>query len=242
MASQLRGLGMPFMFVKAVDGRAIDPAALPDYSARKRRWYFDRDLSPSEIGCYLSHLQLIEKIAREQPPYAVILEDDVDLDDAFVEVLRAIGQLPTSWDMIRLAGLRRRRAQPLLQLTPQHTIVRLLNTANGAQGYALTARGASKLAAVARPIMRPIDIMMDRYWHNGIDILAVQPYVVRARLDVPSDMLRLPPTPRQAIWHWHRVRVKAYRSGRKLKESLCKRVTNQWRRYRRVYEFDNASR
>jgi glycosyl transferase, family 25 len=239
MACQLHGLDLTFTFIKAVDGHALEPTALPDYNMKKRRWYFDQDLTPSQLGCYLSHLRLMEKIAMERPTYAVILEDDVDIDDAFVDVLHAIGQLPATWDMIRLAGLRERRAQPLHQLTPQHTVARLLNTANGAHAYALTPRGASKLVAVARPIVRPIDIMMDRYWYNGIDILAVQPYVVRARFDVPSDMQRPTSSQSQTMSQWGKMRVKAYRRARKLKESLCKRVTNQWRRYRRVYEFED---
>lgn len=168
----------------------------------------------------------------------MILEDDIDLDDTLADVLRALGKLPASWEMIRLAGLRERQSQSLCQLTPQHTVERLLNTAGGTQGYALTPHGASKLLAAARPIIRPIDIMVDRYWHNGVDILAVQPYVVRARLDIPSDTQRPPPRRHQVVWDWSRVRF--FRGARKLKDSLCKRITNQWRCFRCVYEFEQS--
>ena len=238
MERQLLRLGLPFTFFKAIDGGKLDPTALPDYDAKKRHWYFGQDLSLSEIGCYLSHLHLIEKIVTEKPTYAVILEDDLNIDNEFAMVLHALGQLTASWDMIRLAGLRHRPTQALYPLTPQHTLTRLLNTANGAQGYALTPHGASKLLSAARPIIRPVDIMMDRYWHNRVDILAVQPYVVQARPDVQTDMQHLVPLRLPMGWDWGRVKL--CRGGRKLKDSFGKRLTNQWRRYRRVYEFGGA--
>ncbi|PON15211.1 hypothetical protein C2W62_25035 [Candidatus Entotheonella serta] len=67
MERRLHNLGLPFNLIKAVDGRTLDPAAVPDYHGKKRRWYFDQDLDPSEIGCYLSHVGLLEKIAAEKP-------------------------------------------------------------------------------------------------------------------------------------------------------------------------------
>ena len=74
---------------------------------REKRWrMFGCDLTPNEIGCYLSHFRLYEKIVEENIDRAVILEDDVDVSADFPSVLRALNDAPDDWEFIRLAGLR----------------------------------------------------------------------------------------------------------------------------------------
>jgi len=67
--------GLPFSFFDAVDGRSLSAQAkshIYDETANCER--FKRPLSPSEIGCYLSHLKLWEHIAEGRTPAALVLK------------------------------------------------------------------------------------------------------------------------------------------------------------------------
>lgn len=59
-----------------------------------------------DIGCTLSHYELVKKLKAENIPYALIIEDDVEFsekfDPAFLEFMIAFA--PKDWDMIYLGG------------------------------------------------------------------------------------------------------------------------------------------
>lgn len=51
-----------------------------------------QELSRSEIGCAYSHLQIYKKIVEENLPYALVLEDDVELNTRIVDILEIINE------------------------------------------------------------------------------------------------------------------------------------------------------
>lgn len=56
-------------------------------------------------GCYDSHLRLINKLKNEESNYFLILEDDVEVCDNFIEKLeRIINELPKEWELLFLGG------------------------------------------------------------------------------------------------------------------------------------------
>ncbi|MBR8465227.1 glycosyltransferase family 25 protein [Campylobacter sp. faydin G-140] len=68
-----------FEIVDAVDGRILNAkdyydAVLPSIAANYKT---PQILSPSELGCTLSHIKVYEKFLSGSAPYALVLEDDV---------------------------------------------------------------------------------------------------------------------------------------------------------------------
>jgi len=55
-------------------GRTMDVGSL-----RRSGRLVNNQLKPGEIGCYDSHIRLLEKIVREKIPFTIICEDDVNL-------------------------------------------------------------------------------------------------------------------------------------------------------------------
>ena len=178
MEAQFDRLGLLHRRIEAVDGGTLDLDAIPGYDRRARLSRYGVDLTPPQLGCYLSHLSAIQMIVDEDLPSALILEDDVNLGDDTPEVLAEIAALRKPWEMIRLAGLRARRSRRVHSLGEHHALVRLLNTASGLQGYLVSNAGARKLLPYAARIMHPVDTMVDRYWENGLKIWAVLPYPI----------------------------------------------------------------
>lgn len=63
------------------------------------------NLNASQIGCLMSHRELIKKIKSKNLKNALILEDDIQFSDDLNEKLPEImKQLPSDWDMLYLGG------------------------------------------------------------------------------------------------------------------------------------------
>ena len=178
MSDRLNQLSLGFEFYDAVDGAELTEYDLGSYNCEKRLKAFGCDLTPNEIGCYLSHYRLYEKIMSENIQQAVIMEDDVEIADDFPKILHELNGAPDDWEFIRLAGTRVRKGKEVAKLAGEYRVVRLLNTASGAQAYLINLRGAKKLLKYGREITRQLDMMIDRYWENGLRIMAVLPYPV----------------------------------------------------------------
>ena len=76
VSAALDGLGLPFEFVDAVDGRRGLP---PEYESQIDRPLAQKKggiLSDAEFACALSHINIYRRIVSENIDYALVLEDD----------------------------------------------------------------------------------------------------------------------------------------------------------------------
>ncbi|MDQ2719738.1 MAG: glycosyltransferase family 25 protein [Bacteroidota bacterium] len=83
MIRKLDILGLEYEFFEAIDGKnlpqeTLDKIKAQPYSFKKA---FNREMTAGEIGCAMSHLNLYQKIIRDEIEYALILEDDIDFDE-----------------------------------------------------------------------------------------------------------------------------------------------------------------
>lgn len=75
-----------FHLVNAVDGRSLSAKEYFDMIS-KSILYYERILSPSEIGCSLSHIKALEEFIVSDEEKALIIEDDIIGDDADIETI-----------------------------------------------------------------------------------------------------------------------------------------------------------
>jgi glycosyl transferase family 25 len=221
MEEQLRRLGLAYTLFEAVEGRALDPDRVEQYDRAARLRRYGADLSPGEIGVYLSHYRIFEEMGERGIERALILEDDALLSDDMVGLLPAMAALPPGYELIRLSGARMPRHLTAAPLGAGHSLVRPLNVVCGSTGYVLTAGGAAKLRRAARCMTRQIDVTIDRYWDSGVRMFAVLPYpispagltsTIGERLDVWDH-------PGRKLW---RIWTKLQKFG----ESMAKRRAN----------------
>ncbi len=111
MRAQIQDLGpkVPFYRWPGVDGHKLTetdynqlevPAwARPEFTVEARQ-----KIRKGEIGCYLSHLTLLQHLATlSVPPHKghLILEDDIEIDPEFFKrVEKAFHHVPTDWDIL----------------------------------------------------------------------------------------------------------------------------------------------
>ena len=102
MRKQLEKLGLQYERFSAIDAEAASDAFLNQYySAELNRIKYYVSLSKSEIACYISHLKVCEKILSDNLDYAIVLEDDIELNDSFKLVPYALESVQ-NWNYIKL--------------------------------------------------------------------------------------------------------------------------------------------
>jgi glycosyl transferase family 25 len=168
-------LGLDFSFVDAVDGRALTSNDLGGLGLAARRRYFTNELTPGEIGCFLSHRRVYEEIIATGAPVTVVLEDDAEVAPDFAALAESIAALPR-FDLVWLCGAPKgKRYRNERRLTERYELVRPFETKSTTQGYVVSLAGAQKLAAHCARITDPIDIAVKRYWVFGGDVFNVLP-------------------------------------------------------------------
>ncbi|MCH9852724.1 MAG: glycosyltransferase family 25 protein [Alphaproteobacteria bacterium] len=190
MEKQLNNIDVEFFI--ASDGRNLNAEEqelyqklkkMPDNATRYHRHQqkaatFRPPLQAGEIGCYLSHYRLLQKIVTQNIEYAVILEDDIILQDDWYDVVKMLTDSYYDWEIVRLYGIVERRFDALESLGTDYQLVKLNDTAYGTQAYMVTQQGAKKLLNLLRFICMPVDVTMDYYWQEDIAFYAVQPYPI----------------------------------------------------------------
>ncbi len=84
IARHLDLLKVDYKITDAVDGQALDISSLKNRLRQdKAKIYCGKPLLSSEIGCYLSHYNLWQRMVEEEIEVALILEDDVEFADDF---------------------------------------------------------------------------------------------------------------------------------------------------------------
>ncbi len=197
MRQQLAGFGLAFERLPATDGAQTPPAVLAEYYSEmlNRRQYHKR-LTPGEIACYISHLRAWRLIVERNWAYAVVLEDDLELQPAFPAALAALASLPPGWDLVKLASGRPKPVVSQLPLSP-FALVDYYKAPVLTGAQAVSRAAAEKLLRTRIPFGRPADVDLQFPWETGIRVQGLEPYTVSARADVPSTINSV--APRQSV-------------------------------------------
>lgn len=134
LTRQLATAGYASTVIAAVDGRQQQPAleAPETIDGHRALRYRQTLLTSSEIGCYLSHYRALRDARAAGDERICILEDDVALEDDFASVFGALEQLPpTTYEFVRLMGLKRHKRKTLQCLPADRQLTRPVPQALG---------------------------------------------------------------------------------------------------------------
>ena len=146
--ARLNELNVEYERVSARDAKLLNLNA-NDGSVNRFRWWcaVGRPIRPGEIGCALSHYDLYRKISEP----VCILEDDVIIEDRFIDVLKQVEK----WINPKL---------PQVVLLSNHSKKKyddngIYRTESDmyAEGYVITPTAAKALINVNYPLQRPCD-------------------------------------------------------------------------------------
>ena len=182
MRARLGKLGADYEIVDAVDGATLTADDYGDNILRrdKFRRRYGREILDGEIGCYLSHYQLWQRMVTEKIPSALVLEDDADWDEDLLAIADDIDNLDWAWGVVLLSAHRPKKRGRVLQLVGDNRRLVLYDRRMGTTaGYIISQWGAQTLLKHCREITAPIDMLYGEWWRSKTPYYIVVPPVVR---------------------------------------------------------------
>jgi glycosyl transferase family 25 len=221
IAAQLDALRMPWTRLSAVDARRFTPeqAAQLDEAGFRRR--HGMTPLPGELGCYLSHVEVMRAFLASDAHIAVVLEDDVKLHPTLPVAIAALATHAGRWDMVKLSGVHSGTPVAYLDLAAGHRLAVMLSKCTGSSAYAINRRAAAAYLDSARgllPMQLPYDHVFDQGWRFGLKVRMVTPLPCGHDDQVASTIGTPASAPSRKFKGWKRLPTHLWRLG------------NEWRR------------
>src|SRR5690554_1354271 len=176
IARLLEEASITYDFFKGTDGAGTNNPIVKLYDEKLRIRTKGQSLSPGQLGCFASHYRIWQQCVSERRSY-LVLEDDVTFDPLLLkEFLASAHEFPEEAGCIRLFDnkTRNHEAIPILSVG-SFTLMRYTKGPMSTMGYYLTPGAAKKFLAQTSPVFLPVDIFMDRYWHNNVQCCGISP-------------------------------------------------------------------
>lgn len=164
MVSALNELNINFTLFDAVDGKKLNQSYVDSLGIRYlpgwRDPWGERPMTMGEVGCFLSHYYIWERVVSENMDRVLVLEDDVDFEAFFASRLKKLlnetETLKLNWDLIYV-GRKALDWDNEIEV-PGSSMLVVPDYSYWTLGYLLSHRGAEKLIN-AKPFekMLPVD-------------------------------------------------------------------------------------
>jgi glycosyl transferase family 25 len=175
VAAEMAKTPFAWEFLEAVDGRVLDLSSVP-YAGAKVRRLLGFELTPKEIGCYLSHMAAWRACVAKDVP-TLVFEDDFQIEPHFATVLETLVNSPVHWEIVRLQALCACSHQDM-EVFQDFKLVRNGSDPLGATAYLVNPSSAQRLLDASKEIYEPLDHYIEHYEKHGLTMLAVIPYPV----------------------------------------------------------------
>lgn len=170
-ASQLAREGIEFERVSAVDGRGKLCTDFDVVDASRMRYFLGRDLSGGEIGCFLSHKQCVERFLETDADYAIVIEDDLKIQQNFSAVLsETVPTLPVGWHVINFGNEKNKITSSERNVIFNGQTLKLVSAhyfPMTTTGLCWSREGASEFLKTCLPIFSSVDRYL-RYWQSRV--------------------------------------------------------------------------
>lgn len=173
--------GVAYVRIAAVDARALSERELYErYDAVKNKAHYFSELKPSEIACFLSHRKAWSRFLDETTqPYAVFLEDDVELTVSSEELNTILAEI--AWDsapmVVKLYQSKGRMGRQLKKVG-RFNIFEPFLPPLGTQAQVINRQAAKLLLDQTEKFFEPLDVAMQRWWDMGIRVLVLRPNLI----------------------------------------------------------------
>lgn len=175
-----QSLPMGVEVIDAVDGRELGEDEIASvYLRHLHRPRYPFRLSASEVACFMSHRKVWQRIADSDLDAALIVEDDVEVDQPKLQaVLDAFAPRMTRDDYLRLPR-KMRESGPVLEGT-DGLVFRPRMLGLGMQLQLVGPGAAARLLETTRQFDRPVDTLLQlRRLHPGVRFLCSRDVLAR---------------------------------------------------------------
>jgi len=171
--------GINFNLEVAVDGKDL---SLPhkNYSEVKYNLLHGKRTNFGELGCYLSHLNVLKKFLNTAEDWALVCEDDIEFHDDIIVIIKNALDSGIYFDFLRLSGGSNRDKEiglPLKLKKIHNDFFLSLNFGfkSGTGCYLINRLAAKNILKKINKMSLPLDHAMDRDWIMNHRSLSISP-------------------------------------------------------------------
>jgi GR25 family glycosyltransferase involved in LPS biosynthesis len=166
--------------VRAVDGQQMSEAHAEAYCRKLMQPTYPFTMRPSEIAAFHSHRACWQKILDDDLDAALILEDDLHLqEDVFPKALNLALSNVQPGDFIRFPIKLREEKTEEIDTTGELGLHRYDRIALGMVAQLVTRDAARALLSASEQFDRPVDNFLQMQWVHDVRVLTVWPSGVR---------------------------------------------------------------
>lgn len=178
ITANLQQAGIQFEIVDAVDGETLNVDSIKHRLTNdQRKIQRNEGISPAEIGCFLSHYKIWEKIVAEAIPFSLVLEDDSVQHDIFFEVVQQIVASKYYWNIVHLSPSKLSTSASHIENYGKHSLMQFSHPESSTDSYLIDLDGAKKMLAYCFLIRDSIDCQWKWYWESNVYFYHVYPPV-----------------------------------------------------------------
>ncbi len=230
--AQLGPLSLSWTRFSAVDAQQLNTAQQALLDERAFKAHHGTIAAPGELGCYLSHIEVMRAFLVSSAQFALILEDDVIAHAGLPRVLQGLLQHRHRWDMVKLSAVHSGTPQPVLEVAAGHHLAVMLSQCTGSSAYLINRHAASRYVAALLPMCLPYDHAFDRGWQLKIKVRMVTPtpcthYDGLATSMSQVDATRKLPKHKRLPTYWYRLCNEIQRVKYGLWQTHLERQTTQ---------------
>jgi len=172
---QLNQTGIQWQFLNAVDGYAL-PSMPSSYKPSKVKRLQGYELTPGEVGCFLSHIKAWE-LCIQNHVTTLVFEDDFLVGKNLEAVIDDLLSIADQWNLVRLSGIYETKHQSL-QKRSTYELVKNLSEPCGTAAYMIQPAAAKILLEHSADIYEPVDHYLEHYLKHRLHCLAAKPYPI----------------------------------------------------------------
>ncbi|EJN6959563.1 glycosyltransferase family 25 protein [Photobacterium damselae] len=176
ISKQLRQLDLSFELFKAVNGHKESSPLFKLYDEELSQQCRGKSLSKGQLGCYASHYLLWQKCVELNKPIIILEDDALIYPEPFLDIIENADKLAERFECIRLFDNKRKTFRHAVEYPLPHTAVHKFSKGHmSATGYFLTPTGAKKFLTHSQAWYLAVDIYMDRFWVNDVNVYGTVP-------------------------------------------------------------------
>lgn len=180
MAEEFARVGLGYEIWPAKDARTLttEDRAFVDRTARERLGL--HPIPDGSLANTLSQRAVMRDLVRNGPESMAVFEDDARFDPCLPAVLEELGRWTSAFDIVKLQRRNLRRPFiPAASLYTGHRLGRVRFADFGSEGYVITRKAARALLERTPRMVREIDHVLSRFWESRLNVMYVDPPVVR---------------------------------------------------------------
>ena len=184
-------VGIIFNLEVALDGKDL---SLPhkDYSELKYNLIHGKKTNLGELGCYFSHLNVLEKFLNTEENWALVCEDDIEFNENINEIISRAINSGMHFDLLRLSGGSDRNKEKGIPIKLQKIYKDFYLSLNfgfksGTGCYLVNRYAAKNILKKLKKMSLPIDHAIDRDWLLSIRSLSISPAPVYLKEELHEE-------------------------------------------------------